>query len=147
MGSVSTTQTSICCRSSGTTARLTTRHCTSSTLMDRDITTTKQFQKRIQDISAYEMIHPVIHDALKVSTAINNLHGPIQQHLLLQVRPHHTWQKVRQMIDNFFANSYMHLPGQTVGNVDQDINIVRTKYKGKKRKRKRKERKRKGLQQ
>ena len=91
----------------------------------------QQFQKWIQDISAYEMIHPVIDDALKVSTAINNLRGPIQQHLLLQVRPHHTWQEVRQMIDNFFANSYMHLPGQTIGNIDQDINIVRKKGKGK----------------
>ena len=30
------------------------------------------FQKWIQDISAYEVIHPVIDDALKVSTAINN---------------------------------------------------------------------------
>ena len=112
----------------------------------------QQFQKWIQDISAYEMIHPVIDDALKVSTAINNLRGPIQQHLLLQVRPHHTWQEVRQMIDNFFANSYMHLPGQTIGNnIDQDINIVRKKGKGKynnnKGKRKREERKRKRLQQ
>ena len=32
----------------------------------------QQFQKWIQDVSAYEMIHPVIDDALKVSTAINN---------------------------------------------------------------------------
>ena len=107
----------------------------------------QQFQKWIQDISAYEMIHPVIDDALKVSTAINNLRGPIQQHLLLQVRPHHTWQEVRQMIDNFFANSYMHLPGQTIGNIDQDINIVKKEGQRQERKRKRKERKRKGLQQ
>ena len=92
----------------------------------------QQFQKWIQNISAYEMTHPVIDDALKVNTAINNLHGPIQQHLLLQVRPHHTWQEVRQMIDNFFANNYMHLPGQTIGNIEQDINIVRKKGKGKK---------------
>ena len=48
-----------------------------------------------------------------------------------KVRPHHTWQEARQMIDNFFANSYMHLPGQTIGNIDQDINIVRKKGKGK----------------
>ena len=40
------------------------------------------------------------------------------------------WQEVHQMIDNFFANSYMHLPGQTIGNVDQDINIMRKKGKG-----------------
>ena len=39
---------------------------------------------------------------------------------------------------NFFANSYMHLPGQTVGNVDQDISLIKNKKgKGKK---KRKER-------
>ena len=43
------------------------------------------------------------------------------------------------------ANSYMHLPGQTIGNVSQDINIVKKKGKGKKEKEK--ERKRKGLQQ
>ena len=36
------------------------------------------------------------------------------------------------MIDNFFANSYTHLPGQTIGNIDQDINIVQKKGKGKK---------------
>ena len=80
------------------------------------------------------MIHPVIDDALKVSTGINNLRGPIQQHLLLQVRPHHTWAEVRQMIDNFFANSYMHLPGQTIGNIDQDVNIIKNnkKWNGKK---------------
>ena len=78
------------------------------------------------------MIHLVIDDALKVSTAINNLRGPMQQHLLLQVRPHHTWQEARQMINNLFANSYMRLPGQTIGNIDQDINIVRKKGKGKK---------------
>ena len=75
----------------------------------------QQFQRWLQDISAYEMTHPVIDDALKVSTAINNLRGPMQQHLLLQARPHHTWKEARQMIDNFFANSYMHLPGQTIG--------------------------------
>ena len=34
------------------------------------------------------------------------------------------------MIDNFFANNYMHLPGQTIRNIDQDINIVRKKGKG-----------------
>ena len=90
----------------------------------------QQFQKWIQDVSAYEMIHPVIDDPLKVSTAINNLRGPLQQHLLLQVRPHHTWPEVRQMIDNFFAINYMHLPGQTIGNIDQDINLIRNK-KGK----------------
>ena len=71
-------------------------------------------------ISAYDMIHPVIDYALKVSTAINNLRGPIQQHLLLQVRPHHTWPEVRQMVGNFFANSYTHFPGQTIGNIDQE---------------------------
>ena len=53
------------------------------------------------------MVHPVIDDALKVSTMKNNLRGPIQQHLLVQVRPHHTWPEVRQMVDNFFANNYM----------------------------------------
>ena len=36
------------------------------------------------------------------------------------------------MVDNFFANSYMHIPGQTIGNIDQGINIVRKKGKGKK---------------
>ena len=96
-----------------------TKHCTSTTSMDRDITTVA-----IQDVSAYKMIHPVIDD---VSTAINNVRGPIQQHLLLQVRPHHTWQEVRQMIDNLFANSYMHLPGQTIGNIDH----VNNRGKGK----------------
>ena len=99
----------------------------------------QQSQNWIQDISAYEMTHPAIDDALKVSTAINNLHGLTQQHLLLQVRPHHTWQAVRQMIDSFFANSHMRLPGQTIGNIDQDINIVRKKGKGEKGKGKGKE--------
>ena len=69
-------------------------------------TSQQQFRKWIQDVSAYEMIHPVIDDTLKVSTVIDNLRGPTQQHLLLQVRPHHTWAEVRQMVDNFFANSY-----------------------------------------
>ena len=46
----------------------------------------QQFQKWVQDVSAYEMTHPVTDDALKTSTAINNLRGPIQQHLLLQVK-------------------------------------------------------------
>ena len=55
----------------------------------------QQFQRWIQDISAYERIHPVIDDALKVSTAINNLHGPIQQHLLLQVHIIHGKKYVR----------------------------------------------------
>ena len=93
------------------------------------------------------MIHPVIDDTLKVSAAINNLRGPLQQHLLLQVRPHHTWPEVRQMIGNFFANSYMHLPGQTIGNIDQDISIIRNneKGKGKRGKGKGKKEKRKGL--
>ena len=36
------------------------------------------------------------------------------------------------MIDNFFASSYTHLPGQTIGNIDQDINIARKEGKGKK---------------
>ena len=40
--------------------------------------------------------------------------------------------EVHQMIDNFFANSYMHLPGQTIGNIDQDPNFVKKKGKGKK---------------
>ena len=70
----------------------------------------QQFQLWIQDVSAYEMIHPVFDDPFKVSSVTNNLHGPIQQHLLLQARPHLTWSEVRQMVDNFFANSYMHLP-------------------------------------
>ena len=33
----------------------------------------QQSQKWIQDVSAYEMTHPVIDDALKVSTVINNV--------------------------------------------------------------------------
>ena len=39
------------------------------------------------------------------------------------------------MIDNFFANSYMHLPGQTISNIDQDVNLIKNnnnKAKGKK---------------
>ena len=93
----------------------------------------QQLQKRIQDVSAYEMIHPAIDDALKLSTAINNLSGPLQLHLLLQVRPHHNWPEVRQMIDNFFANSYTRLLGQTIGDIDQDINLIKNKKgKGKK---------------
>ena len=92
----------------------------------------QQFQNWMQDVSSHETIHPVIDDTLKVSTAISNLRGPIQQHLLLQVRPHHTWLEVRQMIDNFFADSYTHLPGQTIGNIDQDVNIVKKKGKDKK---------------
>ena len=63
---------------------------------------------------------------------------PIQQHLLLQVRPHHTWPEVHQMVDNFFANSYAHLPGQTIGNIDQDVNYIKGKAKKGHRKRQRK---------
>ena len=36
----------------------------------------QQFQKWIQDVSAYKMIHPVIDDALKVSTMTNNPDPP-----------------------------------------------------------------------
>ena len=84
----------------------------------------QQFQKWIQELSAYEMAHPVIDDALKVNTVINNLRGLIQQHPLLQDRPHRTWPEVRQMVDNFFSNHYMHLPSQTTGNVDQDLKYI-----------------------
>ena len=78
------------------------------------------------------MIHPVIDDALKVSTVIsNNFCAPIRQHLPLQVRPHHTWPEVHQMVDNLFANSYMRLPGYTTGNIDQDINYIRGQKGGK----------------
>ena len=92
----------------------------------------QQFQKWMQDVSAYEMTHPVIDAALKVRTAINNLQGPIQQHLLLQVRPHQTWPEVRQMVDKLFANSYTQLPGQNIGNIGQDVNYIKgTKGKGK----------------
>ena len=55
----------------------------------------QQFQNWMQDVSAYVMIHPVIDDVLRVTTMINNLREPIQQHLLLQVRPRHTWPEVR----------------------------------------------------
>ena len=99
----------------------------------------QQFQKWIQDLSAYEVMHHVVDDTLKVSTAVSNLCGALQQDLLLQVRPHRTWPEVRQMIDNFFANSYMRLPGQTIGNIDQDISLIKNKN-GKGEKRKRKER-------
>ena len=78
----------------------------------------------IQDVSAYEMIQPVIDDTLKVSTVIDNLRGPMQQHLVLGVRPHHTWPEAHQMVNNFFANSYMRLPGQPIGNIDQDVNYI-----------------------
>ena len=92
-----------------------------------------KLQKWMQDVSAYKTMHPVMDHTLKVSTAISNLRGPLQQHLLLQVRPHHTWPEVRQTIDNCFANSYTHLPGQTIGNIDQDINLIKNrKGKGKK---------------
>ena len=37
------------------------------------------------------------------------------------------------MVNNFFANSCMRLPGQTIGNIDQDINYIKGK-KGKGRK-------------
>ena len=98
-----------------------------------DTSQQQQFQNWIQDVSAYKMIHPVIDDALKLSTVISNLHGPIQHHLLLQVRPHHTWPEVCQMVDNSFANNYTHLPGQTIGNINQDINLIENKKgKGKK---------------
>ena len=50
-----------------------------------EISQQQQFQKWIQDVSAYEMIHPVIDDTLQVSTAIYNLLGPLRQHPLLQV--------------------------------------------------------------
>ena len=128
MGNVLTTSTSICCRSSCATVHLVTEHCTSSTSMDRDITTTA-VSEWMQDVSAYEMIQPVIDDTLEVITSINNLRGPLQQHLLLQVRQHHTWPEVRQTINSFFANSYMH-PGQNICNIDQDINLIKNK-KGK----------------
>ena len=36
------------------------------------------------------------------------------------------------MIDNFFANTYMHLPGQTIVNIDQENNLIKNK-KGQKR--------------
>ena len=42
----------------------------------------QQIQKWVQDVSAYEMIHPAIDDALKVSTVISILRGTIQQHQL-----------------------------------------------------------------
>ena len=35
------------------------------------------------------------------------------------------------MMDNFFANSYVRLPGQTIGNIDQDANIIKNNKKGK----------------
>ena len=31
------------------------------------------------------------------------------------------------MVDSFFANNYTHLPGQTIGNIDQGVNYVRGK--------------------
>ena len=89
------------------------------------------------------MIHLVTDDTVKVSTVANNLRGPIQQHLLLQVPPHHTWPVAHQMVGNFFAYSYAHLPGQTIGNIDQNINYI-TKVGRQSKQRQRKERQRKG---
>ena len=138
---VSTISTSICCRSSCTTVHghLVTEHCTSSTSMDRDITTTA-VSKWIQAVSIRDdtschrryLKGQYSNKQLTWTSTTASL-------IILQVRPHHTWQEARQMIDNVFANSYMHLLGQTIGNIDQDVNFIKNKRgKGKKGKGKRK---------
>ena len=127
LGSVSTVETSIRCKSLSTTVHLTTGPTSSTTSMDRDIATTAVPEMDPGRLSLRD----------DTSGHRRYLEGQYSNQQLawtttiLQARPHHTWAEVRQMIDNFFANSYTHLPGQTIGNIDQDINIIKNNKKGK----------------
>ena len=59
-----------------------------------------QDPQRRENVIDAEITQITSDDASKVSAVIDNLPGPIQQHLVLQVRPHHTWPEVRQMVGN-----------------------------------------------
>ena len=73
-----------------------------------------------------------IAENLKVATLINALRGQIKQHLLLNIRPSHTWQQVRDIVENYFSNAYFpSSSGHGMHNVSDDINASKGKKKGK----------------
>ena len=48
-----------------------------------------------------------IEESIKIATAINNLRGPVRQHLLLSVRPTTTWREVHNIVQNFLASTWL----------------------------------------
>ena len=77
-------------------------------------------------------MHPVIDDALKVSTVINNLQLATCVDLYNNISYFRFDHIIPgQKYDRWWAISLplatMHLPGQTIGNIDQDINYIMNK--------------------
>ena len=89
----------------------------------------QQFSQWLVDISRYELETATpIEESIKIATAINNLRGPVRQHLLLSVRPTTTWREVHNIAQNFFVSTW--LPSEGHISTIEDVNYIK-KGKGK----------------
>ena len=91
---------------------------------DHRIITARSFQ-RVENNSRFEAEASDIAENLKVATLINAPHGQVKQHLLFIIRPSHTWQQVRDIVENYFNNA--NLPsssGRGMNNLGDDVNAV-----------------------
>ena len=84
----------------------------------------QQFSQWLVDISRYELETATpIEESIMIATAINNLRGPVRQHLLLSVRPTTTWREVHNIAQNFFVSTW--LPSEGHISTIEDVNYIK----------------------